>query len=194
MTHPTKTAVEALREALQRMLAAYEGVYDCVKISGGKYQSQDAVDAERLARSALASTERAPEPDALQCGHLNTAQLQSLANSMQDTIAGLVERLRELEIAAPAAAPAGEPVGTVLRVSVAGYPMQDSSGVEWTTPISVGTKLFAVLAAPPVETLTDEKILDKWEEAQCDSSLHGTEERVLSFARTLFHPAPQEKS
>ena len=52
----------SLREALQRMLDAYEGVYDCVKISGGKYQSQDAVDAERLARAALAATECAPGP------------------------------------------------------------------------------------------------------------------------------------
>ena len=102
--------------------------------------------------------------------------------------------------AAPPAAPAGEPPVCYIdsyEAKTIGMPDEHGSSFEPTVskePVSKHDIPLYRRAAPPVETLTDEKILDKWEEAQCDSSLHGTEERVLSFARTLFHPTPQENS
>lgn len=58
--------------------------------------------------------------------------------------------LRELaahfESRLPVAQPEQEPVGVVQRTSIAGYPMTDSTGVEWLTQVNSGDKLYT---APP---------------------------------------------
>lgn len=44
--------------------------------------------------------------------------------------------------------PVQEPVGVVQCVSISGYPMQDSRGVEWLCAVPVGSKLYT---SPPQE-------------------------------------------
>ena len=48
----------------------------------------------------------------------------------------------------PAPLPVQEPVGVVQCVSISGYPMQDSRGVEWLCAVPVGSKLYT---SPPQE-------------------------------------------
>ena len=145
------------------------------------------------ARAALASTERAPEPDAsgllacVTCGAPAAAPAPCIGNDplcpCQD---GDQCHYRGKDAwPVPAATPAGEPDMIEVCAALGFDPTNHHNAAK--CPYC---RPYAALAAPPVETLMDAQILDKWEDAQCDSSLHGTEERVLSFARALFHPTP----
>lgn len=51
-----------------------------------------------------------------------------------------------------------EPVGVVQRTSIAGYPMTDSTGVEWLTQVNSGDKLYTAPPSKPWVSLTDEEI------------------------------------
>jgi hypothetical protein len=53
-----------------------------------------------------------------------------------------IRRLQKL------AKPEQEPVGIVQRTSIAGHPMADSTGVEWLTTVSSGTRLYASQPVP----------------------------------------------
>ena len=77
------------------------------------------------------------------------------------------------------AKPEQEPIGVVQRISIAGYPMADSTGVEWLTTVSSGTKLYAsqpVSADNSIKTVmsTKHENVDTFEEHvhKSDKSVH----------------------
>lgn len=103
------------------------------------------------------------------------AELEASNDRIQSTIANfdnpdssdvdprLLEKARAhlATQASPAPVPdeqAGEPVGIVMQRSIAGYPMPNTSGVEWLRPVPDGAKLYTrPVAAEKREPHTSEQ-------------------------------------